>query len=260
MHTGNTNAPTHRYRISGTWPPHSVYIAGVFVQRKREWKGQCRTAVETKWESKQAWVNLYYSTHSIQIQSKRVVSVTTIAGNMIFHYTLCKQCNPSVLSIKMIDCGLSQKKSDTLRGEKVFFLTKRSAFRLPQKVVINVFSLGNPTPLANEGGIYHPHCCGRCREDSNPSAWEQFTFFSLIVPEICDRFGEKHLSRQLLRADTTTHNDHHFSLQTNHSWPESIALHTGDFQRKEKPSELFLQQQNMLIFSSVHMKLSSIVY
>lgn len=128
-----------------------------------------------------ASVGLYQSTHSIQIQPKRVVSVTTIVGNMIFHYTLCKQCNLSVLSIKMIDCGLSQEKSDT-SGKKSFFLTKRSAFRLPQKVVINVFSLGNPTPLANEGGIYHPHCGGRCREDSNPSAWEQFTFFSLIVP------------------------------------------------------------------------------
>lgn len=141
---------------------------------------------------------------------------------MIFHYTLCKQCNLSVLSIKMIDCGLSQEKSDT-SGKKSFFLTKRSAFRLPQKVVINVFSLGNPTPLANEGGIYHPHCGGRCREDSNPSAWEQFTFFSLIVPEKCDRFGEKHLSRQLLGADTTTYNDHHFNIQTNHSPPESIT-------------------------------------
>lgn len=89
----------------------------------------------------------------------------------------------------------------TRQEKKKFLLTKRSAFRLPQKVVINVFSLGNPTPLANEGGIYHPHCGGRCREDSNPSAWEQFTFFSLIVPEMCDRFGEKHSSRQLLGAD-----------------------------------------------------------
>lgn len=67
---------------------------------------------------------MYYSTHSIQIHPKRVVSVTTIVGNMIFHYTLCKQCNPSVLSIKMIDCGLSQKKSDTLRGKKSFFSNK----------------------------------------------------------------------------------------------------------------------------------------
>lgn len=62
---------------------------------------------------------------------------------------------------------------------------------LPQKVVINVFLLGNPTPLANEGGIYHPCCGGRCHEDDNPSAWEQFTFFSLIVPEMCDKFGRK---------------------------------------------------------------------
>lgn len=85
-----------------------------------------------------------------------------------------------------------------------FFLTKHGAFRLPRKVVINVFSLGNPTPLANEGGIYHLHCGGRCREDSNPSAWEQFTFPSLIVPEKCDRLKKKtpkkHSSRQLLGA------------------------------------------------------------
>lgn len=141
---------------------------------------------------------------------------------MIFHYTLCKQCNLSVLPIKMIDCGLSQEKSDT-SGKKSSFLTKRGAFRLPEKVVINVFSLGNPTPLANEGGIYHPHCGGRCREDSNPSAWEQFTFFSLIVPEKCDRFGEKYSSRQLLGADTTTHDDPHFNIRTSRPPPESIT-------------------------------------
>lgn len=101
----------------------------------------------------------------------------------------------------------------------MFFLTKRSAFRLPQKVVINVFSLGNPTPLANEGGIYHPHCRGRCREDRNPSAWEQFPFFSLIVPEKCDSFGEKHLSQKLLEANAT-YKDRHFNIETN---PESIT-------------------------------------
>lgn len=112
----------------------------------------------------------------------------------------------------------------TRQAKKKFFLTKRSAFRLPQKVVINVFSLGNPTPLANEGGIYHPHCGGRCREDSNPSAWEQFTFFSLIVPEMCDRFGEKHLSRQLLGADTTTYNGRHFNIRTDCSLPESAVF------------------------------------
>lgn len=162
--------------------------------------------METERESKRvcACVSLYQRTHSIQIQPKRVVSETTIVGNMIFHYTLCKQCNLSMLSIKMIDCGLSQERSDISGKKKFFFLTKRSAFRLPQKVVINVFSLGNPTPLANEGGIYHLHCGGRCRKDSNPTAWEQFTFFSLIVPEKCDRFGEKYLSRQLLGVNTTT--------------------------------------------------------
>lgn len=149
---------------------------------------------------------------------------------MIFHYTLCKQCNLSVLSITMIDCGVSQDKSDMSVEKKGFFsLTKRSAFRLPQKVVINVFSLGNPTPLANEGGIYHPHCGGRCREDSNPSGWEQFTFFSLIVPEKCDRFGKKkkkkkkHSSRQLLGADTTAYDGRHFRIQTGHSPPKSIT-------------------------------------
>lgn len=180
--------------------------------------------METERESKRvcACVSLYQSTHSIQIQPKRVVSVTTIVGNMIFHYTLCKQCNLSALPIKMIDCGLSQEKSDT-SGKKKFFPTKHSAFRLPEKVVINVFSLGNPTPLANEGGIYHPHCGGRCRKDSNPSAWEQFTFFSLIVPEKCDRFGEKYLSRQLLGADTTTYNERHFNISTSHPPPESIT-------------------------------------
>lgn len=191
--------------------PWCAYLRSVCTGEQRVQKRQRGTAVETESESKWvcACVSLYQSTHSIQIQPKRVVSVTTIVGNMIFHYTLCKQCNLSVLSIKMIDCGLSQDKSD-MPGKKSFFLTKHGAFRLPQKVVINVFSLGNPTPLANEGGIYHLHCGGRCREDSNPSAWEQFTFFSLIVPEKCDRFGEKHLSRQLLGASTTTHNDRHF--------------------------------------------------
>lgn len=52
------------------------------------------------------------------IQPKRVVS-QTIVGNVIFHYTLCKQCNPSVLSVNMIDCGLSPCKTDM--REKVFF-------------------------------------------------------------------------------------------------------------------------------------------
>lgn len=56
---------------------------------------------------------------SLPIQPNRVVSLTTIVGNMIFHYTMCKQCNPSVLSVNMIDCGLSQKKTDT--WAKVFF-------------------------------------------------------------------------------------------------------------------------------------------
>lgn len=70
--------------------------------------------------------------------------------------------------------------------------------------MINVFSLGNPTPLANEGGIYHPHCRGRCRENSNPSAWEQFTFFALIAPEKCDSFGGKRSGRTQQRATTST--------------------------------------------------------
>lgn len=90
-------------------------------------------------------------------------------------------------------------------------------------MVINVFSLGNPTPLANEGGIYHPHSRGRCREDSNPSAWEQFTFFSLIVPEKCDICEEKHSSRKILEADTTTSNERRFNIETNRSVPESIT-------------------------------------
>ena len=104
--------------------------------------------------------------------------------------------------------------------KKSFFLTKHSAFRLPQKVVINVLSLGNPTPLANEGGIYHLHCSGRCRGDSNPSAWEQFTFFSLIVPEKCDRFWRKTLESTAPLGEHI--NAQHFRIQTNHSPPESI--------------------------------------
>ncbi|MEQ2231008.1 hypothetical protein ILYODFUR_035017 [Ilyodon furcidens] len=123
---------------------------------------------------------------------------------MIFHYTLCKQCKLSALPVRMIDCGLSREKSDMSGKEKLILPTKQGAFRLPQKAVINAFSLGNPTPLANEGGIYHPCCSGRCHKDTDPSAWEQFTFFSLIVSEMCDKFGEKHLSQRILRADTAT--------------------------------------------------------
>lgn len=137
----------------------------------------------------------------------------------------------------------------TRQGKKSFFLTKRSAFRLPQKVVINVFSLGNPTPLANEGGIYHPHRGGRCREDSNPSAWEQFTFFSLIVPEKCDRFGEKHSSRQLLGADTTTYNDRHFSVQTNHSPPESITYCVLETLRDKRSHQTIFYSYSMHYYS-----------
>lgn len=79
--------------------------------------------------------------------------------------------------------------------------------------MINVFLLGNPTPLANEGGIYHPLGAGRCREDSNPSAWEQFTFFSLIVPEKCDRFREEKKQQQHLEstAPRARHNNEHHS-------------------------------------------------
>lgn len=53
-------------------------------------------------------------------------------------------------------------------------------------------SLGNPTPRANEGGIYHPRRRGRCREEgwggvlNDPSAWEQLTLFLVIVREKCD--------------------------------------------------------------------------
>jgi len=89
-------------------------------------EGQSGTAMETKRESKQACVNLYQSSLSIQIQPKRVVSGTTIESNVIFHYILCKQCNLSVLSIKMIDCGLSQEKSDTSGKRKVFFFFNKA--------------------------------------------------------------------------------------------------------------------------------------
>lgn len=49
---------------------------------------------------------------SLPIQPKRVVSPTTIVGNMIFRYTLCQQCNPSVPPVNVMDCGLSHRKTD----------------------------------------------------------------------------------------------------------------------------------------------------
>lgn len=101
---------------------------------------------------------------------------------MIFHYALCKQCNPSELPITMIDCALSHKESDMSGKKEKFLRTKRGTFTLPQKVVINVFLLGNPTPLANEGGIYH--LCRGCHEDSAASAWELFSLSSVIVDEM----------------------------------------------------------------------------
>lgn len=102
------------------WPP--IARCSVCLKEERVRKRQRGTAMETKRESKCvcASVSSYQSNHSIQIQPKRVVSGTTIVGNMIFHYTLCKQCNLSVLPINMIDCGLSQEKSDT-SGKKKFF-------------------------------------------------------------------------------------------------------------------------------------------
>lgn len=77
-------------------------------------------------------------------------------------------------------------------------------------------SLGNPTPRANEGGIYHPRRRGRCREEgwgggglNDPSAWEQLTLFLVIVREKCDsaRGGKA------LCSGTTTQkkNNHHLS-------------------------------------------------
>lgn len=104
-----------------THSPHIVCWS-VCLEEERVRKWQWGTAMETERESKWvcACVSSYQSNHSIQIQPKRVVSVTTIVGNMIFHYTLCKQCNLSVLPIKMIDCGLSHEKSDT-SGKKSFF-------------------------------------------------------------------------------------------------------------------------------------------
>lgn len=101
------------------------------------------------------------------------------------------------------------------------------------------FSLGNPTPLANEGGIYHPHRCGRCRGDSDPSAWEQFTLFPLIVPEKCDSCGEKALQskkKKLLGADTSACNNRH-------SW-KSIAYRTLEaLKAKETQPNDFLRLQ-----------------
>lgn len=111
--------------------------------------------------------------------------------------------------------------------EKFFFFlpppqTKRSTSGLPQKAVINVFSLGNPTPPANEGGIYHPRCRGRCREDSNPSVWEQFTFFSLIVPEKAKQLGRK---AQEWRAAGGKHNKGLFSIKPTPNWNQRPVIH-----------------------------------
>lgn len=92
--------------------------------KERVKAGQSGTSKETKSKSKHACVNLYQSTHSIQLQPERVVSETTIVGNMIFHYTLCKQCKLSVLPVRMIDCGLSREKSDTSGKRKSFSLNK----------------------------------------------------------------------------------------------------------------------------------------
>lgn len=54
-------------------------------------------------------------------------------------------------------------------------------------MVINAFVAGNPTPRANEEGIYHPHRHGRCREggggSNDLSAWEQLTRLLVIVHE-----------------------------------------------------------------------------
>ena len=86
---------------------------------------------------------------------------------MILHYTLCKQCNLSLLPLNMIDCGLSPNKSDTLvkKTKLFFFLSARLSssnkeLRLHscchRKWWLMCFLLGNPTPLANEEGIYHP--------------------------------------------------------------------------------------------------------
>lgn len=112
-----------------------------------------------------------------------------------------------------------------------------------------MFSLGNPTPLANEGGIYHPHCRGRCHEDSNPSAWEQFTFFSLIVPEKCDSCGEKHSSEKLLEADTTTY----FSIETKRSPPESIIYWKLDTIKARKTQQTIFYSYTMHYYSCSEM-------
>lgn len=104
---------------------HIAQISDVY--RKRKWEKD-RGALRWKQKGKAnecvlVQVCTKAPTLSIHIQPERVVSVTTIVGNMIFHYTLCKQCNLSVLSINMIDCGLSQEKSDT-SGKKKFFPNK----------------------------------------------------------------------------------------------------------------------------------------
>lgn len=103
-----------------------------------------------------------------------------------------------------------------------FFQTKRGTSGLPQNAVINVFSLGNPTPPANEGGIDHLRRRGRCHEDGNPSVWERFTFFSPIVPEKAGRLRREGLE---WRAAGGKHNKRLFSIGPSENWNERPAIH-----------------------------------
>lgn len=107
------------------------------------------------------------------------------------------------------------------------------------------FSLGNPTPLANEGGIYHPHRCGRCRGDSDPSAWEQFTLFPLIVPEKCDSCGEKALQYKKKKASRGRHN----RVQQS-PLPKKCRLpRAGSTQGEGNPAERFSTATTVRCFS-----------
>lgn len=128
------------------------------------------------------------------------------------------QCCQSTWLIAACHCGRLTCKEKIFSPPK----TKRSRSGLPRKTVINVFSLGIPTPPANEGGIYHPRCRGRCREDSDPSVWEQFTFFSLIVPEKACQLQRKASER---RAAGGKHNMGLFSVKPTPNSNQRPVIH-----------------------------------
>lgn len=87
---------------------------------------------------------------------------------------------------------------------------------------------------------------GRCREDMNPSAWEQFTFSSVIVPDKCDTEAEKQNQKTLeLPAPQGRHNNYndcHFNALTKkHSSLKTITYPVQQpLKGWEKVSDYFL--------------------